>query len=118
MPTKKPYIKAYLTVDEQAQVAAKAKQARLSISKFITAVCLAQEVRSTVDQQAVLALLHSKGDLGRLGGLLKHQLAETPHNKTWRGDLRALLRQVEACQKELAAGFDQVAQSLLKRKRG
>jgi hypothetical protein len=117
MPKNKPYLTVYLSEDERRRITGLAGKAGLPVSRFIKRVCLGQELRSTVDQQAVLALLHSKGDLGRLGGLLKLHLADAQQAKPWHEDLRVLLRQVEARQQELAAGFDQVVQSLLRKNR-
>jgi len=117
MPKNKPYLTVYLSEDERQKIIGLAGKAGLPVSRFIKRVCLGQEVRSTVDQQAVLALLHSKGDLGRLGGLLKLHLAEARQAEPWHEDLRALLRQMEAKQRELAAGFDLVVQALLKKNR-
>ena len=76
MPTKKPHLKAYVSPEEYAKVAAQAGRASLSISAFVKAVCLGQEVKSTVDQDAILTLARINGDLGRLGGLLKMALSE------------------------------------------
>jgi hypothetical protein len=74
MPTKKPHLKAYVSPEEYAQVAARAGRASLSISAFVKAVSLGHEVKSTVDQDAILTLARINGDLGRLGGLLKMAL--------------------------------------------
>lgn len=114
MPKKKPYLTVYLSEDEQAQVAGLASRAGLSISKFVKSVVLAHEVRSIVDQQAVLALLHSKADLGRLGGVLKHHLSETGGVEGWHDDLRRLLRQIEASQRELVRDFKAIINAYAK----
>jgi hypothetical protein len=76
MPTKKPHLKAYVSPEEYAHVAAQAGRGSLSISAFVKAVCLGHEIKSTVDQDAVLTLAKINGDLGRLGGLLKMALSE------------------------------------------
>jgi hypothetical protein len=76
MPTKKPHIKAYVSPEEYELVAGQAARASLSISAFVKAVCLGYEVKSTIDQDAVLALAKINADLGRLGGLFKQALAE------------------------------------------
>ena len=110
MPTTKPHLKAYLSAEEYAQVAAMAARAGLSISNFVRQVCLAQEVRSLVDKEAVLALLKSKADLGRLGGLLKKHLSEIGGGETWAEDLRWLLKTIEYSQRELAREFRRVAE--------
>ena len=105
MPKKKPYLTVYLSSDEQTRVAGQAGRAGLSISKFVKSVVLGHEVRSIVDHQAVLALLHSKADLGRLGGVLKCHLSETGGTEDWHADLRRLLQQIEVSQRDLARDF-------------
>ena len=117
MPKRKPYLTVYLTEDEQAHIKRLAGQAGLPTSRFVKAVCLAQEVKSIVDQQAVLALLQSKGDLGRLGGLLKHHLSESGNGEAWYDDLRNLLKRVEVAQREMLRDFRLVSASYLKGKK-
>ena len=110
MPTTKPHIKAYLSTEEYAQVADMAGRAGLSISNFVRQVCLGQEVRSLVDKEAVLALLKSKADLGRLGGILKKHLSENRGGESWVEDLRTLLWTTESNQRELVRDFRKVAE--------
>jgi hypothetical protein len=105
MPTTKPYVKSYLSPEEYAQVADMAGRAGLSISNFVRQICLAQEVRSLVDKEAVLALLKCKADLGRLGGLLKKHISETKGGEAWVEDLRLLLRYIENSQREMVRDF-------------
>ena len=114
MPKRKPYLTVYLTEEEQAQIKGLAGQAGLSTSRFVKAVCLGQEVKSIVDQQAVLTLLQSKGDLGRLGGLLKHHLSNTEVSEDWHEQLRGLLKRIEGAQRELLRDFRLVSASYLK----
>jgi hypothetical protein len=109
MPTSKPHVKAYLSPEEYSQVATMAGRAGISISNFVRQVCLAQEVRSLVDKEAVLALLKTKADLGRFGGLLKKHLSETGGGEAWTADLRLLLRTIEYSQRELVREFRRVA---------
>ena len=61
---------------------AQAGRASLSISAFVRAVCLGHEIKSTVDQDAILTLARMNGDLGRLGGLLKMALPRGPLTKS------------------------------------
>lgn len=101
MPSRKRFVKAYLDDADYDRVAAMAGQAGLSISKFVARVCLAQEIKSTVDQKAVLALLKSNADLGRLGGVIKYHLSTTPESGySWRAELRATLKFIEASKRE------------------
>lgn len=114
MPKQKPYLTVYLTEDERAHISRLAGQANLSVSRFVKSVCLAQEVRSIVDQQAVLALLQSKADLGRLGGLLKLHLADTGAGQDWHEELRRLLKRIEAAHRDLVRDFRLVSDRYLK----
>ena len=82
MSKKKPYLTAYVSPAEYARVADLAGRAGISISSFVRQVCLTQEVRSLVDKEALLALLKSKADLGRLGGLFKKYLSEAGGRET------------------------------------
>ena len=76
MPSKKKVVKAYLDPEEFEQISLSAEKAGQSVSKFMRRVCLGFEVRSVVDQRAVLALLKANADLGRVGGLLKKALVD------------------------------------------
>ena len=115
MPKKsKPIIiKTYLNQAEYGRILDRANQTGLSLSAFCRNVSLGLEVRSTADKEAVLALLQSKGDLGRLGGLLKQHLSEPSAAGIEREELRNLLKSIESTQRTLSAIFNQVAQSLL-----
>ena len=117
MPTKKPFVKAYLSEEERARIASQARKAGLSISKFVREVCLCQEVKSIVDQQAVLALIQSKADLGRLGGLLKQHLSNPGAGESRHEDLRQLLKRIEVGQREVLRDFRLVSASYLKGKK-
>jgi uncharacterized protein YidB (DUF937 family) len=109
MPTKKPFLKAYLTPEEYAQVSDLAAKAGLSKSELIRRCSLGREIPSRVDQRAVLALLKANADLGRLGGLLKQRLAETPGQT----GLRPLLNSIETTKRDMAAGMKTVIRQLL-----
>ena len=69
-------VKSYLTPNEYETVSASARLARLSLSKYVKEACLSCEITSTVDKEAVLALLKVNADMSRLGGLLKLALGE------------------------------------------
>lgn len=98
MPSKKLRITVYLTPEEHAEIAASAARAGISLSKFAKLVCTGVSVPSLEHKQAVLNILKTRADLGRLGGLLKQALSEGigPEH-----DLRRLLREIEAGQREL-----------------
>jgi len=111
MPTKKPFLKAYLTLEEYAQVNDLAASSGLSRSELIRRCALGREIPGRVDQRAVLLLQKANADLGRLGGLLKQRLAETPGQ----AELRPLLNSIEIAKRELAAGMKAVIRQLLAR---
>ncbi|WP_051553486.1 plasmid mobilization protein [Desulfobulbus elongatus] len=115
MPSKLKAVKTYLTQGEYDQVVASAAQAGVSVSTFIKRVCLAQEeLRSTADQQAVLALLRANADLGRLGGLFKMALSEGTGKAE---ELRPILRGIEQSQKQVVRQIDKVAEKFSNRNR-
>jgi len=109
-PTRKA-AKTYLTPEEYAQVAARAKQTGLSVSTFVKRVCLGQELRTKTDQQAVLALLKSNADLGRLGGLFKMALSEGKSGALT-FNFRGLLRQIEKSQAQVEKDCRSLVNSL------
>lgn len=69
-------LRAYLTPNEYEIIKKRAAQASRSVSAYVRAVCLGREVKSTVDHDAVIALLKINADLGRLGGLLKLSISQ------------------------------------------
>jgi len=112
MPKKKPYLTVYLSPDEYVQITEKAAKARLSLSAFARRICLAQEVTSLIDLEAVLLVKNSKADLGRLGGLLKKYLSETGGTEDWHQELRGLLRSIEYSQRKLAKDCEGLTKAL------
>ena len=109
----KKVLHAYLTPGEYEQVKAQADQAGISVSAFAKRVCLGHELRSTADQQAVLALVKANGDLGRLGGLFKMALAEGKAGKQGMAfEFRQTLRRIEWAQERVASCCREVADSL------
>lgn len=105
-------LKSYLTPDEYQHVNEQAKQAKLSVSTFVKKVCLAQDVRSKIDQEALLALVKATADLGRLGGLLKKGLSDYPDLKK----LRELLHSIEQTKAIMQRRFEDIAAIFLDEK--
>lgn len=112
MPKKKPYLTVYLSSDDHQRIAKKASKAGLSLSAFARRICLAQEVTSIIDLEAVLLVKNSKADLGRLGGLLKQHLSETGGTEEWHQELRGLLRSIEYSQRKLAKDCEGLTKTL------
>ena len=100
MPSKKLRLTVYLSPEEHAAISASAARAGLSLSTFAKRVCGGMAVPSLEHKQAVLNILKARADLGRLGGLLKQALGE---GKGPEHELRRLLREIEAGQRELKA---------------
>lgn len=97
----KKVLKAYLTPEEYDQITDMAKQAGVSLSTFAKRVCLGQELRSKIDQQAVMALLKANADLGRLGGLFKMCLSDGSAGRM-AAEFRHTLHQIEKSQAQVA----------------
>ena len=97
MPSKKLILRTYLTPEEHAQIKASANKAGLSLSTFSKRVCLGFSVPSLEHQEARIELRRLKGDLGRLGGLVKQALANGADRQT----VHQLLRELDARQLEL-----------------
>jgi hypothetical protein len=73
----------------------------LSLSAFSKRVCLGTPVPSLEQQEARNELRRLKGDLGRLGGLVKQALANGADRLT----VHSLLHQLDARQRELQAAI-------------
>jgi len=97
-------IKTYLSPEEYNAILASARRAGLSLSTFSQRVCLGTPVPSLERQEARLELRRMKGDLGRLGGLIKQALAEGAD----RALVHKLLHDLDARQRELAAAIGRV----------
>ena len=75
-----------------------AERARLTLSTFMRKVSQGQPVKSLEHHMFRLEIRRLHGDLGRLGGLFKHSLAERQGPDH---ELRRLLREIDMRQKEL-----------------
>jgi hypothetical protein len=69
-------IEVWVTDEEKATIAARAKEAGMARSAYLRALGLNTPIRSVVDLAAVSDLAKVSGDLGRVAGLLKLWLAE------------------------------------------
>jgi hypothetical protein len=107
-PDKKP-VRAYLNTEEYAAVQKMARNAGLSVSRFLREVSLAGQVKSFEHEEFKLELLKARADLGRLGGLLKMALARTDEDygltpQDWRG----LLTEIGHCQKSIKEAVERL----------
>ena len=104
MPSKKHVLKIYLTPEEYGEIRTSADRAGLSLSTFSRRVCLGFTVPSLEHQEARLELRRLKGDLGRLGGLVKQALA----NGADRHLVHRLLHELDARQREVQAAVGRI----------
>jgi hypothetical protein len=104
MPSKKQRITVYLGPEEYEKIQESAKKAGISLSTFCKRVCLGSPVPSMEHIEARMELRRLKGDLGRLGGLVKQALAEGAD----RALVHRLLRDLDARQKEVQAALGRI----------
>lgn len=83
---------------ERAQILAHAKAARMSVSAYLRATGLGFQPQAAADLEAVRELAKVAGDQGRLGGLLKHWLAERPGVGASEYEVGELLADLQAVQ--------------------
>ncbi|RSB43089.1 conjugal transfer protein TraJ [Brevundimonas sp. 357] len=94
-------LRVVVSVDERRTIQENAKAAGLTVSAYLRAVGLGYEVRSVLDHEHVAEVTRARGDLGRVGGLLKLWLSERAGEGAAVEDVRALLEQIEAAQLEV-----------------
>ena len=104
MPSKKQVVKTYLTPEEFGEIRVSADRAGLSLSTFLKKIGLGFAVPSLEHQEARLELRRLKGDLGRLGGLVKQALA----NGADRQIVHRLLHELDARQREVQAAAGRI----------
>lgn len=109
MPTKKKVIKTYLTNEEYEAIKNLAYETGLSASGFIKRVCLNYPIKSLTDRDAVIALIGIKGNIGRIGGLLKQYLSQYRHNT----EVRNFLKTIEADKKRIDEQIQEIAKAMI-----
>lgn len=99
-PRSKP-IKVFVTEDERSRITALAKSANLSLSAYLRAAGLNQQIRSVLDVQAVTELSKVNGVLGNVAGTLKLWLAEQHEEKAaYAPDIRKVIKEFQELQKK------------------
>lgn len=101
-------IKVYVTDEDRARIEAGAEATRLSLSDFMRSAALGVQIKSAYDLEAVRALAKVNGDLGRLGGLLKLWLADSPGVGAKEGDVQQLLEQIKTTAAEVREGMQRI----------
>jgi hypothetical protein len=91
-----------VTPEEKAEIALAARKVRLPQSRFLRELGLGRNPPSLVDLEALSILTRLRGDLGRLGGLLKLWLVEVPGRAVSENEVKAALSTVIEKQSELS----------------
>lgn len=90
------YIRARVTEHEYNQIKLKAHNMGLPLSAYIRNISMNYPIKSVADQNALNALINTKADLGRVGGLLKMALTNnTPLGNRNTHEIEQLLEEIE-----------------------
>jgi len=89
--------------EEKDAIERQAKQAGLSVARYLRDVGQGYPIKSIVDYEQVCILVRINSDLGRLGGLLKLWLTDDVRTAHFdKATLRALLRRIEVTQDQMS----------------
>ena len=98
-----PPIKVYCLPDEKELIEARARQAGISVARYLREVGQGYEIKGVMDYEQVRELARINGDLGRLGGLLKLWLTNDERTAQFgEATIRAVLSRIEATQDEMS----------------
>lgn len=110
MPTNRIAMKTYVTAGEYKSIIDAAERHALSVSAYTRRVCLGQPLPACDHQQMRRELARINADLGRLGGLFKLWLGDKDRQSPeLTSQVRRLLREIEARQRELKAAVFRIA---------
>lgn len=104
LPTRKDNspLKVYCRPDERERIETNARDAGMSVARFLREVGQGYRVRGIVDFEQVRELARINGDLGRLGGLLKLWLTDDVRTARFgEATVRALLERIETTQDQM-----------------
>ena len=102
-------LKVFVSERERADIETRAAATGLSVSAYLRNLGLGFQPHSTLDQEAILALLKVNADQGRLGGLFKLWLSGQSAPSTETPEIRKLLDAIEECQLKLKALIGQLS---------
>jgi hypothetical protein len=91
-------IKVYVSEEERREIEAKAEACQLAPSAYLRSVGIGYKPKSAFDREAIEVLAKLNADQGRLGGLLKLWLSESPGEGAPVKSVRGLLEQIEETQ--------------------
>lgn len=95
---RKEVIKIYLTTQDFGEILQSSQMAKLSLSTYARKVCLGSRVESRTDHMTRLELVKIRGDIGKLGGLMKQALAL---GVSGRSEVHKALREFDTVKDEL-----------------
>ena len=98
-------LKVLVSGRERAEIETRAAATGLSVSAYLRNLGLGFQPHSTLDHEAILALLKVNADQGRLGGLFKLWLSEQSTASAETLEIRKLLIDIEDCQRKLKAAI-------------
>ena len=104
-------IKVYCLPEERAVIENNARNAGLSVARYLREVGQGYQIKGVMDYQHVRELVRVNGDLGRLGGLLKLWLTDDARTARFgEATILALLGRIEATQDEMSRLMKSVVQ--------
>ena len=102
-------LRVFVSERERAEIETRAAATGLSVSAYLRNLGLGFQPHSTLDQEAVLALLKVNADQGRLGGLFKLWLSGQSAPSAESLEIRQLLAAVEEGQLKLKALIERLS---------
>lgn len=90
-----------LNEEEHALIKTTAAAVGMSMSRFLRVVGLGHQPQSILDHEQVREVIRARGDLGRVGGLLKLWLTERAGAGAAVEDVRVVLNQIEVIAEEV-----------------
>lgn len=91
-----------MTAAEREAIERTARKVRLPVSALLRKLALGYEPPSMIDLDTLSTLTRLRGDLGRLGGLLKLWLVDAPGQAVPESEVKAALDAILAKQGELS----------------
>lgn len=118
-PTRKlkPKIQVWCSPDEKLAIEKKAADAGLSASSYVRNAALGHSIKSVQVHEDVLKMMQLRGDLGRVGGLLKLWLTDDPKVKGFdRRHIAELYNKMEATRADISDLIADVSEKIKRQK--
>ncbi len=94
-------LRIVLSDDEHARIKATAASVRMSMAELVRRLTLGYEPKSRLDGERVEEIIRTRGDLNRLGNLLKLWLDQRPGEGVSPEEVEALVDQIAATSEEI-----------------